>query len=73
MTENEKRIRGLGAKTRLLADLKLRAERRLDAAEVELKLLRHENKMLLKALGQMRQALEKTWDNAGGNDDSKTS
>lgn len=42
MTDDEKRIKALGAKVKLLADLKLRAERRLEAAETELRKLRRE-------------------------------
>lgn len=36
MTDEEKRIKALGAKVKLLADLKLRAERRLEAANEEI-------------------------------------
>lgn len=45
----------------------------VEAMTAELRLLRHENKMLLKALGQMRKAMEKMQDKAGENDDSKAS
>lgn len=45
----------------------------VEAMVTELRLLRHENKMLLKALGQMRKAMEKMQDKAGENDDRKTS
>lgn len=42
MTDDEKRIKALGAKAKLLADLKLKAERRLEAADEEIARLRAE-------------------------------
>lgn len=42
MTEDETRIKALGAKVELLADLKLRAEQRLEAADEEIAQLRAE-------------------------------
>lgn len=52
--ENEKRIKSLGAKARLLADLKLRAERRLEAAEEEIEQLTGQRKRVYQLAGQVK-------------------